>query len=98
MNQRLGENQPEPGRSAQGSLARRMFGMAEFSLRGQPISAAAQSYRFVILQKLQLQYAHLSLGEQQDITQLLQRCGLQNLLTIRLDRELGRSDNQDVWL
>ena len=98
MNLWLGENQPEPGTSAQGSLARRMFGMAEFSLRGQTISAAAQSYRFVILQKLQLQYAQLSAAEQQDVTQLLQRCGLQELLTIKLDRALGWSENQDVWL
>ena len=98
MNQWLGENQPEPGTSAQGSLARRMFGMADFSLRGQSISAAAQSYRFVILQKMQLQYGQLSLAEQQEVTQLLQRCGLQELLTIKLDRELGWSENQDVWL
>ena len=52
INQWLADNQPEPGTSAQGSLGQRMFGMAQFNLRGQSISAVAQSYRFVILQKL----------------------------------------------
>jgi glutathione S-transferase len=98
INQWLAANQPESGTSAQGSLAKRLFGMAEFSLRGEPISAAAQSYRFVILQKLQQQYAQLEPAQQQDVTYLLQRCGLESLLTISLDRQLGWSENQDVWL
>ena len=98
INQWLATNQPEAGSSAQGSLAHRMFGMAEFSLRGQPVSAVAQSYRFVILHKLQQQYAQLEPVEQQDVTDLLQRCGLQTLLTTKLDRQLGWSENQDIWL
>ena len=98
INQWLAENQPEPGTSAQGSLAQRMFGMAQFSLRGQSISAVAQSYRFVILQKLQQQYAQLESAQQQDVIHLLQRCGLETLLTVRLDRQLGWSENQDIWL
>ena len=98
INQWLAENQPEPGTSAQGSLANRMFGMAKFSLRGQSISAVAQSYRFVILQKLHQQYAQLEPAQQQDVTNLLQRCGLETLLTTRLDRQLGWSENQDIWL
>ena len=98
INQWLAANQPESGTSAQVSLAKRLFGMAEFSLRGEPISAAAQSYRFVILQKLQQQYAQLEPAQQQDVTYLLQRCGLESLLTISLDRQLGWSENQDVWL
>ena len=98
INQWLAENQPEPGTSAQGLLADRMFGMAQFSLRGQAISAVAQSYRFVVLQKLQQQYAQLGAAQQQDVTNLLQRCGLETLLTISLDRQLGWSENQDIWL
>ena len=98
INQWLADNQPEPGTSAQGSLANRMFGMAEFSLRGQSISAVAQSYRFVILQKLQQQYAQLEPAQRQDVTTLLQRCGLETLLTAGLDRQLGWSENQDIWL
>ena len=98
INQWLATNQPEVGSSAQGSLAHRMFGMAEFTLRGQPISAVAQSYRFVILQKLQQQYAQLAPAQQQDVADLLQRCGLDSLLTTKLDRQLGWSENQDIWL
>jgi hypothetical protein len=98
INQWLAENQPEPGTSAQGSLAQRMFGMAQFSLRGQTISAVAQSYRFVVLQKLQQQYAQLDSAQQEDVTNLLQRCGLEILLTVGLDRKLGWSENHDIWL
>jgi hypothetical protein len=98
INQWLADNQPEPGASAQGLLAQRMFGMAEFSLRGQTISAVARSYRFVILQKLQRQYYQLEPAQQQDVTNLLQRCGLESLLTTVLDRQLGWSENQDIWL
>ena len=98
INQWLADNQPVPGTSAQGLLAHRMFGMAEFNLRGQSISAVAQSYRFVILQKLQQQYAQWESAQQQEVTDLLQRCGLESLLDIKLDRELGWSENQDVWL
>ena len=98
INQWLADNQPEPGTSAQGSLAQRMFGMAQFNLRGQCISAVAQSYRFVILQKLQQQYARLDPAQQRDVINLLRRCGLETLLTTRLDRQLGWSENQDIWL
>ena len=98
INQWLAENQPEPGTSAQGLLADRMFGMAQYSLRGQAISAVAQSYRFVVLQKLQQQYAQLGAAQQQDVTNLLQRCGLEVLLTVSLDRQLGWAENQDIWL
>ncbi|MDB9969690.1 glutathione S-transferase N-terminal domain-containing protein [Porticoccaceae bacterium] len=98
INQWLADNQPEPGTSAQGLLGHRMFGMAEFNLRGQSISAVAQSYRFVILQKLQQQYAQWESAQQQEVTDLLQRCGLESLLDIKLDRELGWSENQDIWL
>jgi glutathione S-transferase len=98
INQWLADNQPVPGTSAQGLLAHRMFCMAEFNLRGQSISAVAQSYRFVILQKLQQQYAQWESAQQQEVTDLLQRCGLESLLDIKLDRELGWLENQDVWL
>ena len=98
INQWLADNQPVPGTSAQGLLAHRMFGMAEFNLRGQSISAVAQSYRFVILQKLQQQYAQWESAQQQEVTDLLQRCGLESLLDIKLHRELGWSENQDIWL
>ncbi|MDC0589137.1 hypothetical protein OAP17_05240 [Porticoccaceae bacterium] len=86
INQWPAEHQPESGT------------LAQFSLRGQSISAVAQSYRFVVLQKLQQQYAQLEPAQQQDVTSLLQRCGLEALLATRLKRQLGWSENQDIWL
>jgi len=32
------------------------------------------------------------------VTNLLQRCGLEILLTVGLDRKLGWSENHDIWL
>lgn len=98
INQWLAANQAEPGTPAQGLLAERLFGMAEFSMRGQSVSAVAQSYRFVILQRLQQQYMRLTTPQRLDVSDLLRRCGLEALLSIRLDRQLGWSDNQDIWL
>jgi hypothetical protein len=98
INQWLAANQPEPGTPAQGLLAQRLFGMAEFSVRGQSISAVAQSYRFVILQRLQQQYMQLTTAQQRDVLALLQCCDLDPLLSIKLDRYLGWLDNQDIWL
>ena len=52
----------------------------------------------MVLQKLQQQYAQLGAAQQQDVTNLLQRCGLEVLLTVSLDRQLGWAENQDIWL
>ncbi|MFK7977566.1 MAG: glutathione S-transferase N-terminal domain-containing protein [Halioglobus sp.] len=97
INAWLSENPPEEGAAAVGRLAFSV-GNGEFTLRGQTISALAQPYRFYLLQRVQSIYASLSEGEQASIDAMLASCGMTELLSITLDRNLGRDDNLEVWL
>lgn len=92
INQWLADNELEPGAAAE-----RMLGMAEFTVRGQSMSAVAQPYRFYLLQRVQETYAGLDAAGQAQVETMLSDCGMADLLSIRLDRQLGRADNLEVW-
>jgi glutathione S-transferase len=98
INDWLAGNQPAPGTVLPARLAENLFGMTRFTLRGQSISSVVSSYRFVMLQRVQELYDGLDAGGQAAVGKLLAACGLGDLLTIRLDRSLGWSDNLNVWL
>jgi glutathione S-transferase len=74
------------------------IGQAEFSVRGQSITALAQPYRFYLLQRVQEIYSGLEPGAQAQVDEMLAACSMQDILTIKLDRQLGRTDNLEVWL
>jgi len=92
INQWLADNQPEAG-----SPAERMLGMAEFTVRGQSMTAVAQPYRFYLLQRVQEAYEGFEPAEQTQVEAMLADCGLEELLSIKLDRQVGRADNLEVW-
>lgn len=96
INDWLGRQQPEAGAAAVGRLGNQL-GRAEFSVRGQSITALASPYRFYLLQRVQAVYAGLPLAEQASVEQMLQACGMQDMLAIKLDRSIGRADNLEVW-
>ncbi len=93
INKWLAENQP-----AAGTAAERMLGMAQFSVRGQAINAVAQTYRFFLLQRVQRAYEDLDEAARGQVEAVLTACGMAEILSIGLDRELGRADNLEVWL
>jgi len=93
INQWLADNRPAPGAPAE-----RFLGMGQFNLRGQSITAVAQPYRFCMLQRVQDAYAALDAGARARVDGMLGSCGLSEMLTIRLERRLGRADNLEVWL
>ena len=64
----------------------------------QSLIAGAQPYRFYLLQRVQDYFATLSSDDQANVLYLLERCGLETVLEITLDRRLGHQDNLDVWL
>jgi glutathione S-transferase len=97
INDWLGRQQPEAGAAAVGRLGN-LVGSAEFSVRGQTITALASPYRFYLLQRVQAIYAGLPLAEQASVKQMLQACGMQDMLSVELDRLIGRADNLEVWL
>lgn len=93
INAWLAENQPESGATAE-----RMLGMAEFSVRGQSVNAVAQTYRFYLLQRVQEAYVELDVGDKAAVDEMLAACKMEDILTFRLDRQIGRCDNLEVWL
>ena len=92
INQWLKENRPEAGDEAE-----RFLGQCQFELRGQTITSAAQPYRFFLLQRVQAIYDALDSSGQQAVREMLERCDMGELLTIRLDQRVGQVDNLEVW-
>ena len=88
----INENQPEAG-----SAPERMLGMSAFQVRGQTINAVAQPYRFYLLQRVQDAFAAMSEAEQGSVLEMLKSCGMEQILTTKLDRRLVRADNLEVW-
>lgn len=96
INAWLAENQPDSGAPAVQRLGG-AIGNSEFSLRGQTISALAQPYRFYLLQRVQDSYAGLAVAEKERVDEMLSACGMSDVLSIKLDRRIERSDNLEVW-
>ena len=76
----------------------RGVGFGSFVLRGVTINALAQPYRFYLLKRVQDEYASLDDSDKRDIFDLLTACNMAELLDLKLDREIGRANNLEVWL
>ena len=96
INSWLAENQPEAGSAAVGRLAQAM-GTAQFTLRGETITALAQPHRFYLLQRVQDTYAAMSDNEKAGVNELMASCGMTQVLDATLKRRIVRSDNLEVW-
>jgi len=96
INAWLAESQPEAGAPAVTRLGGGA-GNAEFSLRGQTISALAQPYRFYLLQRVQALYTAMAAEDQASVRRMLDACDMSELLEITLDRKIGRAENLEVW-
>lgn len=92
INQWLAENSPEAGAAAE-----RMLGQCEFTVRGMSLTSVAQPYRFYLLQRVQDIYDGLAANDKQLVEQMLKRCDLAEILSIKLDRRVGRGENLEVW-
>lgn len=96
INAWLAKEQPEAGAPAVGRLAQAL-GSAQFTVRGAAISALAQPYRFYMLQRVQDCHAALAPDDKAGVNQLLESCGMTDILAATLHRRIGRSDNLEVW-
>lgn len=72
-------------------------GKAKFTVRGQMFESGAQPYRFFQLQLVQDAYESCTENERASVDAILDSCGLQELLTIKLGRRLEQRDNLEVW-
>lgn len=83
---------------APGTPIPRGVGMGSFTIRGVTINALAQPYRFFLLKRVQDEFALLDDASQQDVQALLAACDMSDVLNNRLTREVGLSNNLEVWL
>ena len=76
----------------------RGVGNCEFEIRGTNISALAQPYRFYLLKRVQDEFAGLDAVAQAEVQSLLSACNMSELLNIKINRNIGRHDNLEVWV
>ncbi len=62
------------------------------------MEAIAQPYRFFLLKRVQEAVTALDEQARERVDDLLARCHMADVLTARLDREIGWADNREVWL
>ena len=96
INNWLAEHQPEPGVVAVGRLAEAL-GTADFTVRGDTITALAQPHRFYLLQRVQDIFAALAQEEQVGVAEILSDAGMSAVLSTVLVRRIVRSNNLEVW-
>jgi len=96
INSWLAEHQPESGAVAVGRLAEAL-GTADFTVRGETITALAQPHRFYLLQRVQDIFAVLAKEEQVGVADIMSDAGMSALLSTALTRRIVRSDNLEVW-
>lgn len=80
-----------------GTEVPRGVGMGEFEVRGTNINALAQPFRFYLLARVQNYYDQLTSSDQAEVSDLLTQCDLQEVLEIRIDRDISRHNNLEVW-
>ena len=96
INSWLAKHQPESGAVAVGRLAEAL-GTADFTLRGETITALAQPHRFYLLQRVQDIFAALAQEEQVGVADIMSDAGMSVVLSTALTRRIVRSDNLEVW-
>ena len=96
INNWLAKHQPEAGAVAVGRLAEAL-GMADFSVRGETITALAQPHRFYLLQRVQDTFRALPQEDQKSVAAIMRDAGMSAVLSTALTRSIVRSDNLEVW-
>ncbi|RZO75401.1 MAG: glutathione S-transferase family protein [OM182 bacterium] len=97
LNTWLSRENPEEGSSAIFPLGSSL-GSIDFQVRGKTITAIVVPYRHFQLQRLHRIYDDFDSIRQKQIGQLLDSCRMKDILSIRLERLIGRHDNLEIWL
>ncbi len=77
--------------------SRRGIGLAEFSYRGVTIPVGVLPYRQWLLQRIQDRFDGLDQASKSDVTALLDKAGLGDILTARVSRRIERQNNLEMW-
>ena len=90
----LEENKDLPS----GTEVSREVGKCKFRVNGVEIDAVAQPFRFYLMKRLHDQFDSLGSKDQEEVRELLKDCQMDQVLDMRLSREIGRANNLEVWL
>jgi len=93
INAWLDEQNPEPGTPVE-----RGVGLCEFECEGSSFKALAQPYRFYLLKRMQDAFEDLPVADQESVRELLENCGMADVLNLRLSRKLQFKNNREVWV
>jgi glutathione S-transferase len=83
---------------APGTTVERSIGTATFEVEGRSMTAVAQPFRLYLLKRLQDHVAALMPDDRAGVTRLLEHAGMSVLLEPKLDRDIGRANNLEVWI
>ena len=72
-------------------------GTIDFQARGITITSIVVPYRHFQIQRLHRIYDDFDAKQQKQVAQLLDSCGMKDILQIRLKRLIDRYDNLEVW-
>lgn len=75
----------------------RGVGFGSFEVRGVQINALAQPYRFFLLKRVQDAFEGLDSNVQEEVREMLEDCGVADVLNIKIARNVIRKDNLEVW-
>ena len=93
----LSQNKPEAGTPAVFRLGA-SIGSIDFQIRAQAIKALVVPYRHFQLQRIHRVFDESETQVQGRVNRLFGACGMADVLNIRLQRQIGRLDNLEVWL
>ncbi len=97
-NQYLADNQVAEGDVIGGDRPdRRGIGRTEFSYRGVTIPVGVLPYRQWLLQRIQDRFDGLDDTGKAEVSALLDKAGLGDILTARVSRRIERQDNLEMW-
>ena len=97
INEWLAENSVPSGERASRYLGKNES-KCRFVVRDKLLEAGAQPYRFFQLQQVQEFYQGCTDQDRVAIKAMLHSCGLEALLTTRLDRVIEQRDNLEIWV
>ncbi|MEM9086818.1 MAG: glutathione S-transferase family protein [Pseudomonadota bacterium] len=81
-----------------GAPCERMLGFCNFEVRGTPVSAIAQPYRFYLLKRAQDERDAMDEATQAELDRMLEEAGASELMNAQLTRAIGFRDNLEIWL
>ena len=72
--------------------------MCRFDVNGIEVEAIAQPFRFYVLKRMQDAYESFSKDEKAEVDIMLHTCNMRELIDLKLDRDIGRDRNLEVWM